>query len=397
MRKSKKNILFKLLISAAAISLAVYLNRDNFKFPGWNNIEPTVKTAGMNQMNLYKDPENKITEMKDSTEKTDPVKLHFDALVADTHNDFLWQVYDKGADLNKRNSFTQSDIYKFREGGLDIQVFAVWIPMKKVKTSYDFTISQIDRLREFQTLSNGQFEIAGNYDDIIRITGEKKLCGLIGIEGGTAVENDAENVKRFFDMGVRYIGLTWNNSNLIATSAKDAVLNGKKGGLTEFGKEVVKKMNGTGMLIDVSHLSEAAFWDVIEISTQPIIASHSNCYSIDPHYRNLTDEQIKAIAKGNGYIGINFYDEFLAPDGKKNGADIEKIIEHIDHIKETAGIDFIGIGSDFDGGISPPRDLRDATQYPELTKRLFEKGYSPDEIRKILGLNFLRVFKQVCG
>ena len=198
-------------------------------------------------------------------------------------------------------------------------------------------------------------------------------------------------------MGVRYIGLTWNNSNKISTSAKDAVLKNKQGGLTDFGREVIKRMNETGMLIDVSHTSEAGFWDVIELSSSPIIASHSDCYEINPHYRNLTDEQIKAIANKGGYIGINFYDEFLEKDGKQNGTTLNKVIEHIDHIKNLAGVDCIGIGSDFDGGISPPADLYDATQYPELTKKLLERGYTPQEINKILGENFLRVFKQVCG
>lgn len=405
--------MFKFLISAIAVSAVIFLNRENFNPDSLaefnsaetNSVAKTVTNSPINSTtispaNLFISNLNSninTTKMSDSTVYNDPLKLHFDALMVDTHNDLIWQVYAKGADFNVNNSFTQSDIFKFREGGLDIQVFAVWIPMNKVKSSYDFTMSQIDRLQNFQSQSEGGFEFAKTYDDIIRITDAGNICGLIGIEGGTAVHNDPENVQRFFDAGVRYIGLTWNNSNLIAVSAKDAVTKGKSGGLTEFGKEVIKKMNETGMMIDVSHLSESAFWDVIENSVDPIIASHSNCYSLNPHYRNLTDEQIKAISESGGYIGINFYDEFLIPDGKQNGADINDIIAHIDHIKNLVGVDCIGIGSDFDGGISAPGDLYNATQYPELTKRLFEKGYTPDEIKKILGLNFLRVFKQVCG
>jgi len=397
MRKGKLNILIKLFVSLAVIAAVVYMNRGNFKRGGITEVHSVINNAGMSLPQSENNSEIKITEMTDSIVYDDPVKLHFDALLVDTHNDLVWQVYNKGADFNVRNSFTHSDIFKFKEGGLDLQVFAVWIPLNKVKSSYDFTMSQIDRLKNFQTQSNSEFEYAKTYDDIIRITGDKKICGLIGIEGGTAVESDIENVQRFFDAGVRYIGLTWNNSNLIATSAKDAVTGGKSGGLTEYGTEVIKKMNETGMMIDVSHLSEAAFWDVIEKSSDPVIASHSNCYSINPHYRNLTDEQIKAIAESNGYIGVNFYDEFLVQGGKKYGASIDDIISHIDHIKNIAGVDYIGIGSDFDGGISTPSDLNDATQYPELTKKLFEKGYTPEEIKKILGLNFLRVYKQVCG
>ena len=209
--------------------------------------------------------------------------------------------------------------------------------------------------------------------------------------------------------------------------------------MSGFGIEVIKRMNETGMLIDVSHLSEAGFWDVINNSASPVIASHSNCYSIAQHFRNLKDDQIKAIANSGGYIGINFYDTFLEMDADKNrtmnayekysdelnalnekygddlikfneernkflqekniaaGTSIDKVIEHIDYIKNLVGADYIGIGSDFDGGITPPNELYDASCYPELTKKLVEKGYTEEEIKKILGGNFLRVFKQVCG
>ncbi len=240
-------------------------------------------------------------------------------------------------------------------------------------------------------------------------------------------------------MGVRYIGLTWNNSNLISTSARDETERGRQGGLSDFGIQVIKRMNETGTLVDVSHLSEAGFWDVIENTTSPIIASHSNSYSINPHFRNLTDEQITAIAKNGGYIGVNFHDTFLDKNANSNrtpnsyqkysdelndlnerygddlvkyneerdkfledknirgGISIEKVIEHIDYIKNLAGIDHVGIGSDFDGGITPPNELYDASTYPEITKRLVAKGYTAEEIRKVLGGNFLRVFKKVCG
>lgn len=382
---------------------------------------------------------NNNLKTTDSTAKIDYLKLHFDALLVDTHNDFIWKVFDKGAVFGQKNDFTQSDLPRFKAGGVDVQIFAVWIPMNQVKKSYGFAASQISRLKSFETEYFQEFEFAKTYDDIIRITSEKKLCGLIGIEGGTAIEKNLDNINAFFDLGVRYIGLTWNNSNFISTSAKDETEKGKPGGLSGFGIEVVKRMNETGMLIDVSHLSEAGFWDVINNSTSPVIASHSNCYSIDPHFRNLKDDQIKAIANSGGYIGINFYDIFLDKDADKNrtmnayekysdelnalndkcgddlirfneernkfiqdkniagGTTIEKVIEHIDYIKNLVGIDYIGIGSDFDGGITPPNELYDASCYPELTKKLVERGYTEEEIKKILGGNFLRIFKQVCG
>lgn len=382
---------------------------------------------------------NNNLKTTDSTAKIDYLKLHFDALLVDTHNDFIWKVFDKGAVFGQKNDFTQSDLPRFKAGGVDVQIFAVWIPMNKVKKSYGFAASQISRLKSFETEYFQEFEFAKTYDDIIRITSEKKLCGLIGIEGGTAIEKNLDNINTFFDLGVRYIGLTWNNTNFISTSAKDETENGKPGGLSGFGIEVIKRMNETGMLIDVSHLSEAGFWDVINNSASPVIASHSNCYSIAQHFRNLKDDQIKAIANSGGYIGINFYDTFLEMDADKNrtmnayekysdelnalnekygddlikfneernkflqekniaaGTSIDKVIEHIDYIKNLVGADYIGIGSDFDGGITPPNELYDASCYPELTKKLVERGYTEEEIKKILGGNFLRVFKQVCG
>jgi len=392
--KMKSHIMLPLLFILVALNAALYI----FFKPNKIISEKELQNQ-TSENNIATEMSNKTVKEKnrDSIKSADPMEIHFDAIVVDTHNDFVWKVFDKGAVFGRRNGFTHSDLPKLKEGGVDVQVFAVWIPMNQVKRSYDFTNEQINRLKKFEADNFSDFEYAENHEDIIRITGEKKICGLIGIEGGTAIENDLDNLQRFYDLGVRYIGLTWNNSNKISTSAKDAVLKNKKGGLTEFGLEVIKKMNETGMLIDVSHLSEAGFWDVIENSEDPVIASHSNCYAINPHYRNLTDEQIKAIADKGGYIGINFYDEFLDENGKANGVSIDKVIEHIDHIKKIAGTDCIGIGSDFDGGITPPRELYDATQYPELTKKLFERGYSESEVRKILGENFLRVFKRVCG
>ncbi|MBK8551184.1 MAG: dipeptidase [Ignavibacteria bacterium] len=376
---------------------------------------------------------------KDSLERKNYLDVHYDALLVDTHNDFIWKVFDKGAVFGQRNSFTQSDLPRFKAGGLDVQVFAVWIPMNKVKSSYNFAVSQIDRLKSIESENSSDIEFASGYDDIIRITNEKKICGLIGIEGGTAIGNSLDNINSLFSLGVRYIGLTWNNSNLISSSARDAVERGKTGGLTDFGLQVIGRMNEVGMLVDVSHLSEEGFWDVIENTTSPVIASHSNCYALNPHFRNLTDEQIKAIAKNGGYIGINFYDKFLDKDADKNrtmnayekypdelnalnesygddlvryneerekflsennilgGTSIDKVIEHIDYVKNLVGVDYVGIGSDFDGGITPPNELYDASTYPLITKKLFEKGYTEEEIKKILGGNFLRVFNKVCG
>lgn len=436
MKKINKNFIFTFTI---LIVLILILFKNKIFLREGSTDSENITYAGFENKIKINQPLQEKKNNEDSSENKNYLQLHYDAILVDTHNDFIWKVFDKGADLGKRNSNTQSDIPRFKEGGLDVQVFAVWIPMNQLKKSFNFVVSQIDRLKNFETEYFSELEFAKTYDDIIRITNEKKICGLIGIEGGTAIGNNLDNINTFFDSGVRYIGLTWNNSNLISSSARDAVERGKGGGLTDFGLQVIKRMNETGMLVDVSHLSEAGFWDVIENTTSPVVASHSNCYSINPHFRNLTDEQIKAIAKNGGYIGINFYDKFLDKDADKNrtanayekysvelnalnekygddlikyneernkflsennilgGTSIGKVIEHIDYIKNLVGVDYIGIGSDFDGGITPPNELYDAGTYPLITKKLVERGYTEEEIKKILGGNFLRVFKKVCG
>lgn len=396
----KKQYYVIALVLIVAILVLIFNNRIFLKQEETNNIviKDSENSENISSKNNLKNKENiRVAGTKDSLAQTDPNTIHFESILVDTHNDFIWKVFDKGAVFGERNSFTQSDLPKLREGGVDVQIFAVWIPVSKVRKSYAFTVSQIEKLKQIESENSNDLEFAKTYDDIIRITNAKKICGLIGIEGGTAIENDLDNINRFFEIGVRYIGLTWNNSNNISTSAKEQTAKGLQGGLTDFGIQVVKRMNEVGMFVDVSHLSETGFWDVIETTTSPIIASHSNCFSLNPHYRNLTDEQIQAIAKNDGYIGVNFYDEFLTRDGKKNGATLENVVEHIDHIKSLVGVDYIGLGADFDGGITPAAELYDATTYPVLTKRLMEKGYSVDDVKKILGLNFLRVFKKVCG
>lgn len=362
-------------------------------------------------------------------------KFYYDAIVVDSHNDFVYQVYNKGASFGKKDSFTQTGLLRLLEGGVDVQVFAIWIPKNEYQRAMSFVKEQVNRLKNFEINFSDKFEIAKTYDDIIKITGTNKLCGLMAIEDGVEIES-IEDVESLYSMGIRYIGLLWNNNNKIGSSAKEES-KGKKGGLTNFGKKVIEKMNEVGMIIDVSHMGEQSFWDVISLTKYPIIASHSNCYSLNPHYRNLKDEQIKAIAKTGGVIMVNFYDEFISADAESirsqnfyqvyakqldsiyalyendlvkfneerykfikehpitNGISIDRLIDHIDYIKNLVGVDYIGFGSDFDGGISPPKELYDGTCYPIIAKKLFERGYTKDEIKKILGENFLRVFKNV--
>ena len=369
----------------------------------------------------------------------DAFKLHYDAIVIDTHNDILMPVMLEGADMTKETKSTQSDLVKWKKGGLDVQIFSIYIPEKIKSDDFNYAIKLIDYLDNLQSEYPDELYIAKNYEELMKKVNEGKFCGLMGAEGGNIIEGSMDKLETIFSRGVRYLGLTWNTSNAIGVSAKDETQRGKKGGLTDFGIEVVKKMNELGMIIDVSHLGETAFWDVVHTTKEPIIASHSCVYNLSPHYRNLKDDQVKAIAESGGIICVNFYSRFLDPNANSGqiksiqnkyksalkpledkygddligfneeryqyltenytyrGVPIDVLIDHIDYIVKLVGIDYVGLGSDFDGGISTPNELYDATCYPVITKKLVERGYSEQDIRKILGLNFLRVFKSVCG
>jgi membrane dipeptidase len=392
-------------------------------------------------------PDTTINNKMDSTTGTNKFKdlnkdafaLHYDAIVIDTHNDVLMPVMLEGADLTKENSSTQSDLVKWRKGGLDVQVFSIYVPERYKTGHFKYVNKLIDHLEQTAKDYPEMLYLTDNYNDLMKGLNDKHFCGLMGAEGGAMIEGSIDKLETLYKRGVRYLGLTWNTSNEIGVSGRDETERGRKGGLTEFGKDVVRKMNELGMLVDVSHIGETAFWDVVETSNAPIIASHSCVYNLCPHYRNLTDDQIKAIAKSGGYIGVNFYCNFINPNsnisqvraihnkyksaiGKiedqygddliefnearyayleenktNSGTPIDMLIDHIDYIVKLVGIDYVGLGSDFDGGVDTPNELYDATCYPVITKKLVERGYSEQDIRKILGLNFLRVFKQVCN
>lgn len=380
---------------------------------------------------------NKLDTMKKEYKlPEDAFRLHYDALVADTHNDFLDRAVNNGASFNSENDLTQSGLPRLLEGGVKVQIFACWIPEKKFSVSKDYVLHEIEVLKSFEKEEQDKFAIATSTDDIEKINSEGKLAGMIGIEGGTALEGNPDNIDLFNSKGVRYITLTWNNSNDIGSSAKDEEKR-KGSGLTDFGKKVVRRMNEVGILVDVSHLGEKSFWDVVEISDKPILASHSCCSAINPIPRNLTDEQIKAIAKSGGVVMINFYSSFLKKGSPKkfptadkvyakelkeiydkyrsdkikyneerykflqshkpkgNITTLDDVIAHIEHVINLVGVDYVGIGSDFDGGIIPPFDLYDATCYPFITMKLAEKGYSESDIRKILGLNLMRILNPI--
>jgi len=238
------------------------------------------------------------------------MELHKNALVVDTHADVLLQVL-RGSDISKRTDYGQVDLVRLKEGGVDVQVFAVWPNPDKYGNGGMFKQCNrmIDALEKITKNNPEKIEIIRNPTEIDKVVQSEKIAAFIGIEGGTAIENDLKKLQHFYDRGVQYLGLTWNDSPDWATCAKDEVSPKYKGekGLTGFGKSVIKKMNEIGMIVDVSHSGEQTFYDVIKTSTKPIIASHSCAYSMANHYRNLKDDQLKALAKNGGAVFITFY------------------------------------------------------------------------------------------
>jgi len=374
-------------------------------------------------------------------EKIDYLKLHYDAIVADTHNDVLLRAMD-GEDISLETKRGHSDLVRLKKGGVDIQVFAVWVdPVAFEKNPFKRANQMIDTLYSIASRNPDKIAVVRNSSELEKALSEGKICAVIGVEGGHAIENSIENLERLYKRGVRYLGLTWNNSVDWASSAFDETTNPEKlkvKGLSEFGKKVVEKMNELGMLVDVSHLGEQAFWDVIKVTKKPVIASHSSVYNLCPHYRNLKDEQIKAIAQTGGVIFVNFYAEYIDSAFNTKRKQLEEkyktqfdsirilyehnpqeyrrarrqlmmriadelrppldvLIDHIDYIAKLVGVEHVGLGSDFDGISVTPLEMDDVTFLPNITKKLLERGYSIEDVKKILVGNFVRVFKQVCG
>ena len=372
--------------------------------------------------------------------------IHFNAILIDTHNDIPTTAIEKNvsfdADLKTK---THSDLQRMKEGGVDAQFFSIWCDGLK-KNPYAWANREIDTVMAWVNRNPTKMILATSVNNIKAAAKQKKLATLFGVEGGHMIENDLNKLEALYKRGVRYMTLTWNNSTDWATSALDETTPSKsspqgttskdstrKKGLTDFGKQVVKKMNEIGMLVDLSHVGEQTFWDAINTSTKPILVSHSCVYALCPHRRNLKDEQIKAVGKNGGVIHLNFYSGFVDsafekrsnaftakhktemdsllkvnaepyfmevflfekyPDEVNNmRPSLSMFINHLDYIVKLIGVNHIGLGSDFDGVNSLPQQLDDVTTYPLITKALIERGYTQKDIRKILGGNFLRLLK----
>lgn len=371
-------------------------------------------------------------------------KIHDSALIVDTHADtpqrFLDEKYDIGSSDPKDIGHISLD--KARAGNLGAEFFSIWVePNTNQGRFAQHTLDLIDSVYEQAARHPDRMVMAFSVSDIERAHKERKLAALMGIEGGHSIENDIRLLRDYYRLGVRYMTLSWSNTNEWADSSGDQ--NDPKvehhNGLTEFGREVVLEMNRLGMMVDISHVSDKTFYDTIATAKAPVIASHSSSRELTNHPRNMTDDMLRAVAKNGGVVQVNFFNAFIDEDFRKafeaqakerdaavadfiksrkdagqsvTYLDVDRIerewgakvprpplkslIDHIDHIAKTAGIDHVGLGSDFDGvSGATPAGIDSAADLPKITQALVDRGYTEKEIHKILGGNLLRVFKQV--
>ncbi|SIO65670.1 membrane dipeptidase [Singulisphaera sp. GP187] len=357
-------------------------------------------------------------------------RVHDSAILFDGHNDLPWLLRDLGdfrfekIDLSKRleSSVSQTDIPRLREGGVKAQFWSVYIPSEQPNPARTVT-DQIDLVHRMVERYPDDLAMAYSADDLERIVKAGKIASLIGIEGGVAIENDLAEIRAFHRLGARYMTLTHNVTLDWADAATDLP---RHHGLSPFGERVVREMNRVGMLVDISHVSPETMADALRVSEAPLIASHSGAFAIAPSPRNVPDDILKALPRNGGVIMVNFYSGFVVPEAARQTAQaraelrekypdpaafkkamsawsdaykmprgtIGDVADHIEHIIKVAGIDHVGIGSDFDGITSWPVGLEDVSSFPRVTEELLKRGHSDDDVRKILGGNALRAFRE---
>jgi membrane dipeptidase len=363
------------------------------------------------------------------------------AIVIDTHADtpqrFLDENYDIGSTDPKDPGHISLD--KAKAGNLGAEFFSIWVEPDTNQGHFArHTLDLIDSVYEQAARHPDRMMMAFSVEDIERAHRQHKLAALLGIEGGHSIENDVHLLRDFYRLGVRYMTLSWSNTNEFADSSGD--INDAKvehhNGLTEGGKQIVLEMNRLGMLVDISHVADKTFYDAIAVSKAPLIASHSSARALTNHPRNMTDDMLRAVAKNGGVVQVNFYSAFIdenyrkAADAQAKDRDaavkaytdrlnaagktvtyldsdrlerewaakiprppLSSLIDHIDHIAKVAGMDHVGLGSDFDGvSGATPEGIDSAADVPKITQALLDRGYTADDIRKILGGNLLRVF-----
>jgi membrane dipeptidase len=364
-------------------------------------------------------------------------QVHERAIVIDSHDDTTQRLlFDNNFNIGARHSDGNIDIPRMREGGLDALFFSIWVPSQisgppAVKRALDL----IDRVHEAVRAHPADLILATTAADVRRAAAEHKIAALMGMEGGHIIDDDLGVLRMYAALGVRYLTLTHFLNNNWADSSTDKPAHN---GLTPFGKDVVRELNRLGMMVDISHVSDKTFYDALEVTRAPVIASHSSCRAICNSPRNMTDDMLRALAKNGGVVMINYNagflsEEFRVASEKKSGNIVaamaamskkcggneacttmegerldheamakgelpkvswERIIDHIDHAVKIAGIDHVGLGSDFDGA-TMPLGLEDVSKLPRITDALLKKGYSDRDVEKILGGNILRVMEQV--
>ena len=373
---------------------------------------------------------------------TDPLAVHNSAIVIDTHADTTQRMLDDGYDLADPLKGGYFNFESARKGNLGAEFFSIWVD-PAAYTGHDArrTLELIDAVYQQAAKHPQQMRMAFSPEDILAAHREHKLAALMGIEGGHSIENSLGLLRDYYRLGVRYMTLTWSNSNGWADSSGDIdnpAVPHTKDGLSDFGKDVVYEMNRLGMMVDVSHVSDKTFYRTLIISRAPVIASHSSARALCNSPRNMDDNMLRAIGQYGGVVMVNFYSSFLSDEyrlaskaqepavrqavaeakaklkaeGKPIPNELEEqiqktytakiprppfsvLIDHIDHIAKIAGIDHVGIGSDFDGIPSSPEGMDSAADLPKITEALMARGYSAEDMHKILGGNFLRVFAKV--
>ncbi len=363
-------------------------------------------------------------------------KLHFSSIVVDTHDDTTQRFLDGKFDLGTRSSAGSIDIPRMKEGGLGAIFFSIWIPSKVTgPEAVDRALVQIDAVREQIRKHPNDLVLATTAAEVRDARKQGKIAALMGVEGGHMIHSNLGVLRSYAALGVRYMTLTHSGNDEWADSSTDKPVHN---GLTDFGKEVVREMNRLGVMVDISHVSDKTFYDALETSKAPLLASHSSCRAICDAPRNMTDQMMKDLAAKGGVVQINYHVGFLSQEfrdaektdpelnksistevtkrcgdnegcqliegdritreyveqGKLPRVDFSKIIEHIDHAVKVAGIDHVGLGSDFDGA-NMPYGMEDATKLPKITEALLQKGYSEGDVKKILGENTLRVMTEV--
>jgi membrane dipeptidase len=363
-------------------------------------------------------------------------KLHFSSIVVDTHDDTTQRFLDGKFDLGTRSSIGSIDIPRMREGNLSAIFFSIWIPSKMTgPEAVDRALIQIDAVREQVRKHPNDLALATAAAEVRDARKQGKIAVLMGVEGGHMINSNLGVLRSYAALGVRYMTLTHSGNDEWADSSTDKAVHN---GLTDFGKEVVREMNRLGVIVDISHVSDKTFYDALEVSKAPPFASHSSCRAICDAPRNMTDQMMKDLAAKGGVVQINYHVGFLSQEfrdaekadpeinkaisaevvkrcGENEGCqlmegdritreyveqgrlprvDFAKVIEHIDHAVKVAGVDHVGLGSDFDGA-NMPYGMEDATKLPKITEALLQKGYSEGDVKKILGENTLRVMTEV--